>query len=246
MLVLLPAPGPPAPRRFPPLRPCRPLPSDRQVPRARTFLLHRCPRISRPPSSSPLHHLLVDTQGVPYTVLVDEESQRESGPMGRRPRKKCYSCPVCSRVFEYMLYLQRHSITHSEVKPFECDTCGEGIQASQPSGAPPLHSPGRSAGGPGCRSALVEVREAGELADTARSTPGAPLPVPAPASSRAKTRCRSMARWKHPEPGWEAPRYRGILRGRGTGTPLVLRQLASTRGPGHKQTYPPQRGRPQP
>lgn len=78
------------------------------------------PQTSSPPR--PNHYLLIDTQGVPYTVLVDEETQRQSGADGASPQKKCYSCPVCSRVFEYMSYLQRHSITHSEVKPFECDT----------------------------------------------------------------------------------------------------------------------------
>nr|XP_008525409.1 PREDICTED: zinc finger protein 581 [Equus przewalskii] len=85
------------------------------------------PQTSSPPR--PNHYLLIDTQGVPYTVLVDEdEAHREPGANGASAQKKCYSCPVCSRVFEYMSYLQRHSITHSEVKPFECDTCGKAFK----------------------------------------------------------------------------------------------------------------------
>lgn len=36
-------------------------------------------------------------------MLVDEESQREAGANGVLVQKKGFSCPVCVRVFEYIL-----------------------------------------------------------------------------------------------------------------------------------------------
>lgn len=50
------------------------------------------PQTSSPPR--PKHYLLIDTQGVPYTVLVDEGSQVESGADGASAQKKCYSWPA--------------------------------------------------------------------------------------------------------------------------------------------------------
>nr|XP_033818068.1 zinc finger protein 420-like [Geotrypetes seraphini]XP_033818069.1 zinc finger protein 420-like [Geotrypetes seraphini] len=84
--------------------------------------------------------LLIDSKGLPYTVFV-----RQSKPLDRKelesgtevgshlmetrvaPRK-LYSCPVCSRVFAYLSYLQRHSITHSEQKPHVCQVCGKAFK----------------------------------------------------------------------------------------------------------------------
>lgn len=61
-------------------------------------------------------------------LLVDKEAQREAGANGTSVQKKCYSCPVCVRVFQYKSYLQGHSITYSEVTPFKCDTCGKAFK----------------------------------------------------------------------------------------------------------------------
>ncbi|XP_067388868.1 zinc finger protein 581-like [Emydura macquarii macquarii] len=69
-------------------------------------------------------YLLIDSQGLPYTVLVEE-----AGPAGERAGlRKLYCCPVCSRTFEYLSYLQRHSITHSEHKPHVCRACGKAFK----------------------------------------------------------------------------------------------------------------------
>uniref|UniRef100_G3UEA9 Zinc finger protein 581 n=1 Tax=Loxodonta africana TaxID=9785 RepID=G3UEA9_LOXAF len=94
------------------------------------------------PPQRPNHYLLIDTQGVPYTVLVDEESQRGSGAEGAAAQKKCYSCPVCSkrashltrhhsihgcplcpRRFREAGELAQHSRVHSGERPFQCPHC---------------------------------------------------------------------------------------------------------------------------
>ncbi|XP_008115373.1 zinc finger protein 581 [Anolis carolinensis] len=75
-------------------------------------------------------YLLIDSQGLPYTVLVEEgvaaAGSNDSGSVGSL--RKVYSCPVCSRTFEYLSYLQRHSITHSESKPHVCRACGKAFK----------------------------------------------------------------------------------------------------------------------
>lgn len=81
------------------------------------------------------NYLLIDSQGLPYTVLVEEgvgtageaTEGTESGGTGGALRK-VYCCPVCSRTFEYLSYLQRHSITHSESKPHVCRACGKAFK----------------------------------------------------------------------------------------------------------------------
>ncbi|KAM6188316.1 uncharacterized protein WM294_015665 [Sarcoramphus papa] len=76
-------------------------------------------RGSSPPSGG--RYLLIDNQGLPYTVLVAE-------PGGPGALRRAFSCPVCGRSFEYLSYLQRHSITHSEHKPHVCRACGKAFK----------------------------------------------------------------------------------------------------------------------
>lgn len=145
---------------------------------------------ARPSSSTdlprrPNHYLLIDTQGVPYTALVGEESPREQGAESASAQKKCYSCPVCSRVFEYMSYLQRHSITHSEVKPFACDTCGKTFKRASHLAR---HGSIHRAGGPG------------ELGQHSRVHSGErPFQCPhCPRRFVEQNTLQKHTRWKHP------------------------------------------------
>ncbi|XP_014376843.1 zinc finger protein 581 [Alligator sinensis] len=75
-------------------------------------------------------YLLIDSQGLPYTVLVEEAGGAGTGTGAgeRAALRKVYCCPVCSRTFEYLSYLQRHSITHSEHKPHVCRACGKAFK----------------------------------------------------------------------------------------------------------------------
>ncbi|KAF4008452.1 hypothetical protein G4228_020191 [Cervus hanglu yarkandensis] len=73
--------------------------------------------------------LLIDDQGVPYTV---SEGSVAGGPesSGPGPKKAPHFCPVCLRAFPYLSDLERHSISHSELKPHECKDCGKTFKRS--------------------------------------------------------------------------------------------------------------------
>lgn len=71
--------------------------------------------------------LLIDDQGVPYTV---SEGSAAGLPGGSGPKKAPHFCPVCLRAFPYLSDLERHSISHSELKPHECKDCGKTFKRS--------------------------------------------------------------------------------------------------------------------
>ncbi|KAM6288939.1 uncharacterized protein AAHN32_013644, partial [Aegotheles albertisi] len=72
-------------------------------------------------------YLLIDSQGLPYTVLVAEPGGPGPPPHPQN-RRRVFSCPVCGRSFEFLSYLQRHSIAHSELKPHVCPSCGKAFK----------------------------------------------------------------------------------------------------------------------
>ncbi|XP_007955494.1 zinc finger protein 524 [Orycteropus afer afer] len=72
--------------------------------------------------------LLIDDQGVPYTVSEGTAAAR--GPEGTGAKKAPHFCAVCLRAFPYLSDLQRHSISHSELKPHECKDCGKTFKRS--------------------------------------------------------------------------------------------------------------------
>ncbi|XP_077313418.1 uncharacterized protein LOC143934039 [Lithobates pipiens] len=93
-------------------------------------------------SSTFRRFLLIDSQGLPYTVVVEEsKTAKDNTPTNdyssdithvnvsksAAPRK-VYKCPVCFRIFEYLSYLQRHSIAHSQQKPHVCKICGKAFK----------------------------------------------------------------------------------------------------------------------
>ncbi|XP_068097150.1 zinc finger protein 69 homolog B-like [Hyperolius riggenbachi] len=93
-------------------------------------------------SSTYRRFLLIDSQGLPYTVVVEEsKTTKDNTPSSEfssdvthvgasksiAPRK-VYKCPVCFRIFEYLSYLQRHSIAHSQQKPHVCKICGKAFK----------------------------------------------------------------------------------------------------------------------
>ncbi|CAM4689067.1 unnamed protein product [Lepidochelys olivacea] len=67
--------------------------------------------------------LLIDAQGVPYTV---SRRDLEAGPAPAPRRAHC--CPVCRRAFLYLSDLERHRISHSEHKPHLCRACGKAFK----------------------------------------------------------------------------------------------------------------------
>ncbi|XP_020859742.1 zinc finger protein 580-like isoform X2 [Phascolarctos cinereus] len=112
--------APPSPERCP-VSPSSPGPLAPQPP----------PRLGR--------HLLIDSNGVPYmyTVRLDEEQpQREleapqgeaAGGMGAPAQG--YRCPECFQVFKSPLYLKRHGISHSDLRPYVCGVCAKTFKRS--------------------------------------------------------------------------------------------------------------------
>uniref|UniRef100_A0A3B1K0M8 C2H2-type domain-containing protein n=1 Tax=Astyanax mexicanus TaxID=7994 RepID=A0A3B1K0M8_ASTMX len=69
--------------------------------------------------------LLIDDQGIPYTLTPDGQKD----PQGLGQRRILY-CQYCPRVFYYLSDLERHSITHSQNKPHVCQLCGKAFKRS--------------------------------------------------------------------------------------------------------------------
>ncbi|XP_059521675.1 zinc finger protein 524-like [Myotis daubentonii] len=163
--------------------------------------------------------LLIDDQGVPYTV---SEGALADGPEGSGPKKTPHFCPVCLRAFPYLSDLERHSISHSELKPHECKDCGKTFKRSSHlrrhcnihTGLRPFR----------CQLCPRRFREAGELAHHHRVHSGE-RPYQCPICRMRFTEANSLrrhAKRKHPEtmgapvcppePGPELPwDHEGIL-----------------------------------
>ncbi|OCT70737.1 zinc finger and SCAN domain-containing protein 5A [Xenopus laevis] len=78
--------------------------------------------------------LLIDDRGIPYTVFKKDliNSEETGGELDEDSQipKRFHYCPLCFRSFLYLSDLERHSITHSEHKPFECKVCGKSFKRS--------------------------------------------------------------------------------------------------------------------
>ncbi|XP_049643611.1 zinc finger protein 524 [Suncus etruscus] len=140
--------------------------------------------------------LLIDDQGVPYTV---SEGAVAAGPEGSSPKKAPHFCPVCLRAFAYLSDLERHSISHSELKPHQCQDCGKTFKRSSHlrrhcnihAGLRPFH----------CLLCPRRFREAGELAHHHRVHSGErpyQCPICRLRFTEANTLRRHIKR-KHPE-----------------------------------------------
>ncbi|XP_044539299.1 zinc finger protein 524-like [Gracilinanus agilis] len=139
--------------------------------------------------------LLIDAQGVPYTV---PQAGEEGG--GPRARRAPHFCPVCLRAFPYLSDLERHSISHSELKPHTCPACGKAFKRASHlrrhrnihAGLRPFH----------CALCPRRFREAGELAHHGRVHSGE-RPYQCPICRLRFTEgntLRRHARRKHPPP----------------------------------------------
>ncbi|XP_051846071.1 zinc finger protein 524 [Antechinus flavipes] len=139
--------------------------------------------------------LLIDAQGVPYTV---PQAGEEGG--GSRARRAPHFCPVCLRAFPYLSDLERHRISHSELKPHTCPACGKAFKRASHlrrhrnihAGLRPFH----------CALCPRRFREAGELAHHGRVHSGE-RPYQCPICRLRFTEgntLRRHARRKHPPP----------------------------------------------
>lgn len=140
--------------------------------------------------------LLIDDQGVPYTV---SEGSAAGAPQASGPRKAPHFCPVCLRAFPYLSDLERHRISHSELKPHECKDCGKTFKRSSHlrrhynihTGLRPFR----------CPLCPRRFREAGELAHHQRVHSGE-RPYQCPVCRLRFTEANTLrrhAKRKHPE-----------------------------------------------
>lgn len=140
--------------------------------------------------------LLIDDQGVPYTV---SERSAAGGPQRPVSRRAPHFCPVCLRAFPYLSDLERHSISHSELKPHECKDCGKTFKRSSHlrrhcnihAGLRPFR----------CQLCPRRFREAGELAHHHRVHSGE-RPYQCPVCRLRFTEANTLRRHskrKHPE-----------------------------------------------
>ncbi|XP_006991990.1 zinc finger protein 524 isoform X3 [Peromyscus maniculatus bairdii] len=140
--------------------------------------------------------LLIDDQGVPYTV---PEGSAADGPQGSGPKRAPHFCPVCLRAFPYLSDLERHSISHSELKPHVCKDCGKTFKRSshlrRHCNIHAGHRPFR------CVLCPRRFREAGELAHHHRIHSGE-RPYQCPSCRVRFTEANTLRRHykrKHPE-----------------------------------------------
>ncbi|XP_043853708.1 zinc finger protein 580-like isoform X2 [Dromiciops gliroides] len=84
-------------------------------------------------------HLLIDGNGVPYmyTVRLDEDQPQRKleAPQGEAAGAvgapaQGYTCPECFQVFKSPLYLKRHGISHSDLRPYVCGVCAKTFKRS--------------------------------------------------------------------------------------------------------------------
>ncbi|XP_060636294.2 zinc finger protein 524-like [Anolis sagrei] len=112
--------------------------------------------------------VLIDAEGVPHTVSRQEAElagqMQSSEPellASAPPPRQLYFCPICLRTFLYQSDLERHSITHSESKPYVCRECGKAFKrSSHLQRHKHIHTGERPFSCPVCRKGF---RESGEL-----------------------------------------------------------------------------------
>lgn len=208
-MLVLPAPAP-GPRRFPSAEAMQ-APSPRTGGSPEPRVLHITPGTSRAsPSSSDNHTCMpLRTPGASRTPCWWTRSRRgESGPDGGVGPEKMLQLPRVLpglRVHVLPAATQHHPLR--KWKAAESTLRGKAFKRASHLAAPPLHSPGRRRAAPRlplCPCADSE-RRAG-FSPTQQVPPGRrPYQCPhCPRRFMEQNTLRSM-RWKHPEPGCEAP-----------------------------------------
>jgi len=99
------------------------IPSAAKAPRGDVASVVQAQKPQAKPLTPPAPASAKQAQPSSATVVTRDHTPAEVEAMARTATKHC---PICKKGFTKTTYLKRHILSHSKVKPYNCDICGWG------------------------------------------------------------------------------------------------------------------------